>query len=296
MRSPAARTRRAPVRRALAAAVLGLATVAGASAGPAAAAPGDVYVALGDSFASGPLVPNMVDLGCARSDHNYAHVLAARLAVTRLRDVTCSGADTRDLTSPQTRSVLGQPVSPAPPQFDALSADTTLVTMTMGGNDTGLIGVAENCVNALPFGTPCTQRYVVNGVDTIAARIDAFAPAMAAAIQGIRARSPQARIVVTGYGLYIQPGGCWPAVPVYPGDANWLQGLVDRLNGVIRAQALANGAEYVDLRTPSAGHDACRSASAKWIEGFVPVNLAAPLHPNGRGEAAYAQIIADQIT
>jgi lysophospholipase L1-like esterase len=270
--------------------------VASASAGPAAAAPGDVYVALGDSFASAPLVPNMINLGCARSDHNYPRLLAARLGVATFRDVTCSGADTRDLTSPQSLSLLDQDLPPAPPQYDALSADTTLVTMTMGGNDTGLVGVGQNCMNVLPFQTPCTQRYIVNGVDTVAARIDNFAPAMAAAVQGIRARAPRARIVVTGYGLYIQRNGCWPAQPVYPGDANWLQGLVDRLNGVIRAQALANGAEYVDLRTPSAGHDACRSASTKWIEGFVPVNLAAPLHPNARGEAAYARIIGDQIT
>jgi len=291
---------RSPVTRALravAAAALTVASVAGAAAtGPAAAAPGDVYVALGDSFASGPLIPNQIHLGCTRSDRNYPHVLAGRLGAATLRDVTCSGADTRDLTSPQSLSFLGQSLPPAPPQLDALSADTTLVTITIGGNDTGLIGVAENCVNALPFGTPCTRRYIVDGVDTVAARIDAFAPAMAAAVQAIRARAPMARIVVTGYGLYIQRNGCWPAVPVYPADANWLQGLVDRLNGVIRAQALANGAEYVDLRTPSAGHDACRSAGAKWIEGFVPVNVAAPLHPNARGEAAYAQIIGDQIT
>jgi lysophospholipase L1-like esterase len=292
VRSPVARALRA-----VAAAALTVASVGGAAVtGPAAAAPGDVYVALGDSFASGPLIPNQIHLGCTRSDRNYPRVLAGRLGVATLRDVTCSGADTRDLTSPQSLSFLGQDLPPAPPQFDALGADTTLVTITIGGNDTGLIGVAENCVNALPFGTPCTRRYIVDGVDTVAARIDAFAPAMAAAVQGIRVRAPMARIVVTGYGLYIQRNGCWPVVPVYPGDANWLQGLVDRLNGVIRAQALANGAEYVDLRTPSAGHDACRSAGSKWIEGFVPVNVAAPLHPNARGEAAYAQIIGDQIT
>jgi lysophospholipase L1-like esterase len=293
VRSPAARTLRARTVRTVAAAGLALASVAAVPA-PAGAA-GEVYVALGDSFASGPLVPDQIHLGCTRSNRNYPHVLAARLGAATLRDVTCSGADTRDLTSPQSLSFLGQPLAPAPPQFDALTADTTLVTITIGGNDTGLVGVAESCVNVLPFGTPCTQRYVVNGVDTIAARIDAFAPAMAAAVQGIRARSPQARVVVTGYGLYIQRNGCWPSVPVYPGDANWLQGLVDRLNGVIRTQALANGAEYVDLRTPSAGHDACRSAGSKWIEGFVPVNVAAPLHPNARGEAAYAQIIAGQL-
>ena len=288
MRSPAARTLRAL-------AVVGLTLASVAVSVPATAA-GGVYVALGDSFAAGPLVPNTVHLGCMRSDHNYPRLLGARLGVSTLRDVTCSGADTRDLTSPQPLSFLGEDLPPAPPQLDALSADTTLVTITIGGNDTGLIGVAESCVNVLPFQTPCVRRYVTGGVDQIAARIDAFAPAMAAAVQGIRARAPMARIVVTGYGLYIQRNGCWPAVPVYPADANWLQGLVDRLNGVIRAQALANGAEYVDLRTPSAGHDACRSAGSKWIEGFVPVNVAAPLHPNARGEAAYAQIIGDQIT
>jgi lysophospholipase L1-like esterase len=288
---------RNPVRalRVLVAGGLVLAAVATASS-TASAATSDVYVALGDSFASAPLVPNQIDIGCARSDHNYAHALAARLGARTFRDVTCSGADTRDFTSPQSLSLLGQNLPPAPPQFNALSADTTLVTVTIGGNDTGLIGVAQNCVNVLPFGTPCTRKYVVGGVDSVAARIDAFAPVLGAAIDGIRARAPRAHIVLTGYGLYIKPNGCWPTQPIYAADANWLQGLVDRLNGVIAAQAAAHGAEYVDLRTPSAGHDACRSTSSKWIEGFVPVNPAAPLHPNARGEAAYAQIIGDQIT
>lgn len=65
---------------------------------------------------------------------------------------------------------------------------------------------------------------------------------------------------------------------------------------MIRRQALAHGAAYIDLVTPSAGHDACQSPSRRWIEGYVPVNLAAPLHPNRAGEAAYARIIAGQIT
>jgi lysophospholipase L1-like esterase len=281
-------------RRVLAALILAVAPLAGTSAGPAAAA-GEVYVALGDSFAAGPLIPNQVHVGCYRSDRNYPHLLAARLGVRTLRDVTCSGADTRDFTSRQTLSFLGQNLGSAPPQFDALTADTTLVTVTIGGNDTGLIGVAQNCVNLLPFQRTCRSRYVVDGVDTVAARIDAFAPAMGAALDQIRARSPQARIVVTGYGLYIRQNGCWPGVPVYASDANWLQGLVDRLGGVIRAQAAAHDAEYVDFRGPGAGHDACASATAKWIEGYVPVNVAAPLHPNGRGEAAFARILGDHL-
>ena len=278
--------------RVLIAAGLGLATVA---AGPAAAAPGDVYVALGDSFASGPLIPNQVDLGCLRSDHDYPRLLASRLGVATFRDVTCSGADTGDFTSAQPRSFLGRALPPAPPQYDALSADTTLVTITIGGNDTDLLDVAQDCVNLLPFQTPCRRRYVVDGVDTVAARIDAFAPTLGAVADQVRARSPRARVVFTGYGLFIRRNGCWPVVPVYGSDATWLQGLVDRLNAAIAAQARAHGAAYVDLRTPGAGHDACSSASQKWIEGFVPSNVAAPLHPNGRGEAAYAQIIDDTL-
>lgn len=288
MRSPAARTLRI-----LLAAGLGLATVA---TGPAAAAaPSDVYVALGDSFASGPLIPNQVDLGCLRSDRDYPRVLAGRLGAGTFRDVTCSGADTGDFTSAQPRSFLGRALPPAPPQYNALSANTTLVTITIGGNDTDLLDVAQDCVNLLPFQTPCMRRYVVNGVDTVAARIDAFAPTIGAVADQVRARSPGARVVFTGYGLFIRRNGCWPVVPVYAVDANWLQGLVDRLNAAIAAQARAHGAQYVDLRTPGAGHDACSSASQKWIEGFVPTNVAAPLHPNARGEAAYAQIIAGQL-
>jgi hypothetical protein len=82
---------------------------------------------------------------------------------------------------------------------------------------------------------------------------------------------------------------------VLPVDADYLQGNVHRLNGVIEAEARAHDAEYVDVETPSTGHDACRSATAKWVEGYVPVNLAAPLHPNQRGELNYARIIAGHL-
>ncbi|MGP4022335.1 GDSL-type esterase/lipase family protein [Actinomadura sp. 3N407] len=90
---------------------------------------------------------------------------------------------------------------------------------------------------------------------------------------------------------YIKRNGCWPIQPVLPTDADFLQGAVNAMNSVIRQQTTAHGGTYIDLVTPSAGHDACQSASKRWIEGYVPVNLAAPLHPNARGEAAYANII-----
>jgi len=267
-----------------------------AGTAPAGAADRQVYVALGDSMASGPLIPTPTGpLACGRSTNNYAHVLAARLNVAVLRDVTCSGADSTDMTSPQSLSLAGVDAGSAPPQFDALSADTTLVTLTIGGNDIGLVGIAQDCMNLNPFATPCRNGWTSGGVDRIAQKIDAFAPKFAAVLAGIHARAPQARVVVTGYGLYIKPGGCWPYQPVLGVDANYLQGSVNRLNSVIAAQAAANGAEYVDVATPGVGHDACQAPAAKWLEGYVPTDLAAPLHPNRRGEANYARIIGDRV-
>jgi lysophospholipase L1-like esterase len=264
-------------------------------AAPAKAGTG-VYVALGDSMPSGPLIPEVTGpLACGRSTHNYPHELAERLDVGTLRDVTCSGASTKHMTQPQTISVLDISSQTVPPQLDALSADTTLVTLTIGGNDAGLVGVAEDCVRLNPNATPCKDEYTAGGVDRVAERIEAFEPELSAVLDEIRRRAPGARLVLTGYGLYIKPGGCWPVQPVLAVDADYLQGGVDHLNSVIERQAAAHGATYVDLVAPSKGHDTCQPPSQRWIEGYVPVNLAAPLHPNRAGEANYARIIADHI-
>ncbi|SFP47676.1 GDSL-like Lipase/Acylhydrolase family protein [Actinomadura madurae] len=262
----------------------------GAVAAPVQAATVE-YVALGDSMASGPLIPDITGpIGCGRSTRNYPHELAAELGAS-LRDVTCSGAKTSHMTAPQSTSVGGVDTGTVPPQLDALRPSTTLVTLTIGGNDVGLVGVAEDCVNLDPTATPCKGEFE----ERVAQRTRDLGPRLAAVLDGIRARSPQARVVVTGYGLYIKKDGCWPVQPVLPVDANFLQGAVNALNDVIRRETAARGATYIDLVAPSAGHDACQSASRRWIEGYVPLNAAAPLHPNARGEAAYATVIGGAL-
>ncbi|MFE0103984.1 SGNH/GDSL hydrolase family protein [Streptomyces sp. NPDC059009] len=260
---------------------------------PASAdAAGEHYVALGDSFASGPLVPDITGpLACGRSTHNYPHELAARLHVASFKDVTCSGAATKHTTEPQSGSVLGLPTGTEPPQFDALGPDTTLVTLTFGGNDAGLVGVAQDCMTLDPGAKPCKDRFAAQ-VDQ---RIEEFKPRIAAVLDGIHARSPKARVVATGYGDYIRPGGCFPLQPVLGVDADFLQGSVDRLNAAVAEAAAAHGADYADVRTPSKGHDSCAAPGDRWIEGYVPVHLAAPLHPNRQGEESYARIIGDQL-
>ncbi|WP_371790063.1 SGNH/GDSL hydrolase family protein [Streptomyces sp. NBC_01471] len=254
-----------------------------------------VYVALGDSMAAGPFVPRGTGpFACGRSTRNYPHRLAARLGAGVFRDVTCSGARTGDMTAPQQLSVLGVAAGTVPPQIDSLSPGTTLVTLTVGGNDAGLVGVAAGCVRLSPVGGHCRDTYVRDGVDEEAARIDGLGPKLGAVLDVIHRRSPVARVLVTGYGDYLRAGGCWPAVPLLGSDADWLQDSIDRMNRVIAAASAAHGAAYVDVRTPSEGHDACRAPGAKWVEGFVPTAPAAPLHPNAQGEQAYADVIHER--
>ncbi|MQY12332.1 Lipase 2 [Streptomyces sp. RB5] len=282
------------VRRLAGALLTASATVAAVCLGaaPAQAATAGVYVALGDSMASGPLIMDPTgNLACGRSTHNYAHTLQERYGFSTFRDVTCSGADTADMTSPQHLSLLGQDMGYAPAQFDALSADTTLVTLTIGGNDIGLVGIAQECMTLNPFATPCKGEFEAE----VAAKTEALGPKLASVLDGIHARSPQARVLVTGYGEYIRKGGCFPLQPVLPKDSDFLQASVDAMNAKISSTSAAHGATYVDVRTPSAGHDACQAPEKKWVEGYVPTDLAAPLHPNRRGEEAYAGIIAAKL-
>ncbi|HWM73940.1 MAG TPA: GDSL-type esterase/lipase family protein, partial [Nocardioides sp.] len=100
------------------------------------------------------------------------------------------------------------------------------------------------------------------------------------------------KILVTGYGTYVRPNGCYPLIPVWAVDANYLQATIDRLNAMLAAQSAAHGAQYVDLRTPSIGHDACAPVSQRWLEGLIPSSVAAPLHPSARGMAAFGTIVA----
>jgi len=152
------------------------------------------YVALGDSYAAGPIIPNQIaPLGCLKSDHNYAHLAAPTIGLP-LRDPTCSGATTDDMTNPQ-ETELGT----NPPQFNSLDTETTRVSLTIGGNDIGFSEIALDCVTINPFSTPCKDKYNSGGKDVVAERIAATAPKVDAVLDGIKARSPAAKVFVVNY-------------------------------------------------------------------------------------------------
>jgi lysophospholipase L1-like esterase len=254
-----------------------LATLAALTPTAGAAAPS--YVALGDSFTAGPLIPVQIrPFGCLKSNNNYPHMAAPDLGKPVFRDPSCSGAETEDMTQPQNVS----PDGPNPPQFDSLDSNTRIVTIGIGGNDIGFSEIAENCSSATNTGTPCPDRYVVNGRDEISARITETAPKVAAVLQGIHSRSAKADVYVVNY-LPILPDsgpGCHPQVPVTDGDVPYLRAKQKELNQMLANQADANDATLVDAYTAGIGHDACQLPGIRWVEPAVPANAAAPLHPN----------------
>ncbi|MDT4937462.1 MAG: hypothetical protein QOG80_1133 [Pseudonocardiales bacterium] len=271
--------RRTAVRLALSVLIGTSVTVAVGPAAGAAVAPGARYVALGDSYTAGPLILPMSDtFTCARSALDYPALLAARIKPAAFRDVSCSSATSGDFSSPQKGQVFGT----NPPQYNAITAATTLVTVGIGGNDIGLVGLAESCVNVLPapYGTSCAAKYTAGGVDVYSQRIAAFAPTYGAIVEHIRSLAPSARILLVGYPTGIRNGGCFPIQPILGVDATYIQAKIDELNAAMKAQALAHGATYVDIRTPSIGHDACALPGIRWVEGLIPTSDAFPLHPN----------------
>jgi lysophospholipase L1-like esterase len=255
------------------------------------------YVSLGDSYTSGPLIPDQVGspVGCLRSDHNYPHLVAAALGASSFQDISCQGADTTDMLGSES-----VPLGTNPPQFSALTTGTSVVTVQISGNDIDFAGIVEKCaaLSVLnPFSSPCKNSYTSGGTDQLAAAISATAPKVAAVLQGIHKLSPNARVLLVGYPVILPASGygCWPLVPIAYGDVPYLRGVELKLNQMLADQAAANGTTYVDTYTGSVGHDVCQPTGTKWVEGVVPTSPAAPFHPNALGEKGMARQVEAKL-
>lgn len=256
------------------------------------------YVSLGDSYTAGPLVPSQIwwplsAIGCIRSDGNYPNLVATDLGLS-LTDMSCSGAETPDMTSPQ-----GVTPGPNPAQLSAVTSTTNVVSLEIGGNDIGFSDIITNCISWNPFaGDPCTQLYDPDGNDTLLANIEATAPKIAAVINDIHQLAPKAKVFVLGYPdiLPLTGDGCWPSLPLSIGDLPYLRQTEENLNSMIESVAEANGADYVDVYTPSIGHDACTPEGTRWIEPLIPGQFATPVHPNATGMAGMAAALEGAMT
>jgi len=261
-------------------------------AGTGTAATAATYVAMGDSYTSGPKIPTQSSAagGCDRSNHNYPSDAAAALKFT-LTDVSCSGATTANIL------ITAQVVSPGPdnpPQLTALGSGTQFVSLQIGGDDLGFTSILENCAALTPWGPTkvganCRNYYDPSGNNSLANAVTALAQPIGSILADIHTAAPKAKVFVVGYpDILPQNGACWPSMPFETADAEYLNSVEEDLNTMLQATAGSNGATFVNTYTPSESHNACTPESTRWVEPIVPGSSADPVHPNANGEAAMA--------
>ncbi|GAA4550171.1 SGNH/GDSL hydrolase family protein [Amycolatopsis samaneae] len=258
------------------------------------------YVALGDSYTSGPLIPaqRWDPLGCGRSTNNYPSFVARALDPAKFTDISCGGAKTANMVSPQQVQFGG--VNPA--QFSALRENTDLVTLGIGGNDSDvfatLVGTCPGLRASDPHGNPCQRKYSPDGVDTMKAAVARTGDDVVTVLRGVHQRSPHAKVLVVGYPRIAPPSGYCPDVlPFADGDYAWLNSVEEALNAALaRAVTTDGGSVYVDTYTPSLGHDACARGGAAWINGQY-TNLFAALnyHPFRNGMEGIANVVLKHL-
>jgi len=280
----------ASVRASLAAATAVAAILAGFGAASAAQTPDSrspSYVALGDSYSANVFVrPWNPEDGCGRSYDNYPHQVAAELGLG-LTDVTCGAAEVQDgILGPQPASKLYGPPAVPPPggwrerpaQIDALSGRADYVSVGIGGNTLGFGDIVTQCLErglgTLGFGTPCTKYYTEgDGKAWLEQKFSQLNGEFGEMMTEIRDRAPNARVAVVGYPAIVpSSSGCtWGNFrqlgTVAKGDMPWLDGLERQLNDLIRDQADAHGATYVDTYTSSTAHGVCATGEQKWMYG-----------------------------
>ena len=240
-------------------------------------AQGAKYVALGSSFAAGPGVATQLGT-CGRSDHNYSHLVAAELGLT-LIDVSCNGATIPNIVNSTQRD--------AAPQIDAVSRDTALVTVTIGGNDIRFTSSTFACAGKAPADN-CTANLDQAAISAAAEQLPARLEAM---LDAIHAKAPQAIVVLVAYPR------------VFPADAIHCRELELSSNDTVYLAALGRKLEAAFVSATSSqrnliadayvladGHGPC-AASERWINGAQAANTGIRYHPTAEGHVEMARLV-----
>jgi lysophospholipase L1-like esterase len=239
--------------------------------GAPAHAAGPSYVALGDSYSSGVGTRSYISDGtsCQRSTYAYPSLVAAARGYA-LSFQACSGAKVSDVTSKQ----LG-----------ALSASTSYVTISVGGNDAGFSSVLTEC--AKPGWLSNCGAAVSKANSYISNTLPGSLSTLYAAI---RSTAPNARVVVVGYPRLFNGEDCNALTWFSPSEESSLNATADRLDGVLASAAAAKGFSFANPTNAFVGHAVC--GSPEWLNGLSnPISES--YHPNRTGQAAgYAPLVS----
>ncbi|EGX57034.1 hydrolase [Streptomyces zinciresistens K42] len=242
---------------------VGAALTGAATAQAAGTAAAGGYVALGDSYSSGLGAGSYISSSgdCKRSTKAYPALWAAANSPSSFDFTACSGARTSDVTASQ----LGP-----------LSTATSLVSISIGGNDAGFADIMTTCV--LQSDSACVAR-----INTAKAFVDSTLPGRLDTVySAVRAKAPSARVVVLGYPRFYQLGasGC---VGLSETKRRALNGAADYINTATEKRALDHGFTFGDVRPAFAGHELCSGSS--WMLSVNWLNISESYHPTAAGQA-----------
>jgi len=230
---------------------------------PAAGASSVNYVALGDSYSAGVGAGSYTSSSgsCDRSTNAYSALWADANDPASYVSVACSGATTATVISTQ---------------LSALSSSTTLVSITIGGNDIGFSSVMETCVL---LGAEC-----ISAVDKAESLAETQLPGeLNTLLADIKADAPNARVVVLDYPeLYdlSRSSGC---VGLSTANRTALNQGAQILDSEIQAAAGRYGDVFADAASRFAGHEICDSSS--WLHSVDLLDLTDSYHPTAAGQA-----------
>jgi lysophospholipase L1-like esterase len=243
----------------------GAAGVASAVAAAPAATTGAAahYVALGDSYSSGVGAGNYIAASgdCERSTEAYPEQWAGAHSPASFVSAACSGATTGDVLSSQ---------------VPALSASTTLVSITIGGNDAGFSTVMETCV--LQSTSSCLNA-VAKAESFVATQLPAR---LDATLQAIRAHAPSAKVVVLGYPDLYDLSKSGTCIGISAQDRTALNVGANDLDGALQTAARANDDAFADVRGTFSNHEICDSDS--WLHAVDIFAISSSYHPTAAGQ------------
>lgn len=243
----------------------GLSTLIGLGAALALGAPavaaGTTYVALGDSYSSGTGTRTYINDGtsCQRSVYAYPSLDASALGLS-LSFRACSGATVADVTNTQ---------------LSALSSTTAYATISVGGNDAGFASVLTTCAQ------PSWASNCNGAIDTAQSTINNTLPGRLATLySSIRAKAPNARVIVVGYPRIFNGEDCNAFTWFSPTEESRLNATADLLNSRTATAASNAGFTFVNPTAKFVGHAVCDDV--EWLNGLSsPVSES--YHPNVAG-------------
>ncbi|ALG83662.1 SGNH/GDSL hydrolase family protein [Gordonia phthalatica] len=246
------------------------------------------YVAMGSSFAAGPGEGPIVDHRCLRTGDNYPSQVARQVGL-KLVDVTCSGSTAAEL-------VTGPKKHRKPtrrPQVEAVDRNTKLVTITTGGNDIDFIGriMTEACVNMRALGLSHCGSGRLIPVPPNPADYARLEQSLIRAVDTIKARGPQARIVLVDYTpvVAVNAPPC-ELLPLAPWQVDQETQIAREMSAINQRVADRTGALHVVTTQLAPQHSAC--GPQPWVRGFGKKMV---FHPNAAGKAGIADLVVAEL-